>query len=126
MTLQDLGSIGALVATVATLLTLVYPAAQIRQNTRSVRTSAFQNAMRELVETIDVLHRDSDLGRLWFAGARDFDSLAQDERRRLALYLTATMRRYENLLDQARSWIRMGRSSKAYGNPFGSRLLNRA
>ena len=100
MTVQDLGSIGEFVAAIATLITLVYLARQIRQNTRSVRRSAFQEASRDLAECIDLLVRDPELCRIWFAGARDFDSLPKEERQRFGLYLTGVMRRYENLLFQ--------------------------
>ena len=46
MTLDDLGNIGELVAALATVATLAYLALQIRQNTRSLRASAFQDATR--------------------------------------------------------------------------------
>ena len=46
MTLDDLGNIGELVAALATVATLAYLAVQIRQNTRSLRASAFQDATR--------------------------------------------------------------------------------
>ncbi len=102
MTLQDLGSIGEFVAAIATLVTLVYLAAQIRQNTRSVRTSAFQEASRDLAECIDHLSRDPELCRIYLAGAQDFESLTRDERLRFSIYFTGVMRRYENLLYQTR------------------------
>jgi len=101
VTLQDLGSIGEFVAAIGTLVTLVYLALQIRQNTRSVRTSAYQETSRDIAESIDQLARDPELCRIWLAGARDFESLPREERQRFGLYLTAVMRRYENLLYQA-------------------------
>jgi hypothetical protein len=100
VTIQDLGSIGEFVAAIATLATLVYLAIQIRQNTRSIRTSAYQEASRDIAEAIDQLARDPELARIWYAGARDFESLPKEERFRFSLYLTAVMRRYENLLYQ--------------------------
>jgi hypothetical protein len=52
LTIQDLGSIGELIAAIATILTLVYLAAQIRQNTKTVRSST--------------LHQNTDLwSALW-------------------------------------------------------------
>ncbi len=43
MTLQDLGNIGEFVAAIATLITLIYLAAQIRQNTRAVRSASLDS-----------------------------------------------------------------------------------
>ena len=43
MTIQDLGSIGEFVAAIATLITLVYLAIQIRQNSRTLRVTAYQS-----------------------------------------------------------------------------------
>ena len=43
VTIQDLGSIGELVAAAATIATLAYLAAQVRQNTRALRSSTFQS-----------------------------------------------------------------------------------
>ncbi len=102
MTLQDLGSIGEFVAAIATLVTLVYLALQIRHNTRSVRTSAFQEASRDLAESIDHISRDPELCRIYLAGAKDFESLSREERLRFSIYFTGVMRRYENLLHQTR------------------------
>jgi hypothetical protein len=47
MTIQDLGSIGELIAAVATVATLIYLAAQIRQNTSTMKTSAL-NSLHDL------------------------------------------------------------------------------
>lgn len=101
MTLQDLGSIGEFVAAIATLVTLVYLALQIRQNTRSIRTSAYQETSRDIAESIDRLATDPEIARIWLAGARDYESLSREDRQRFGFYLTAVMRRYENLLYQA-------------------------
>jgi len=46
VTIQDLGSIGEFVAALATLATLIYLAAQIRQNTSSLRANAYQDTVR--------------------------------------------------------------------------------
>jgi len=42
LTLQDLGNLGELISAIAVVISLVYLAAQIRQNTKSVRTSTYQ------------------------------------------------------------------------------------
>ena len=50
MTLEDLGNVGEFTAAIATLVTLVYLALQIRQNTRSVRSAAYQSAVASSVQ----------------------------------------------------------------------------
>ena len=42
MTLEDLGNIGEFVAAIAVVVSLLYLAIQIRQNTKTVRTSTYQ------------------------------------------------------------------------------------
>ena len=51
MTLEDLGNLGEFIAAVAVVVSLVYLALQIRQNTRSVRDSAFQAVASSVQET---------------------------------------------------------------------------
>lgn len=55
MTIQDLGSLGELIAAIATVVTLVYLAAQIRQNTNSLKTSAVSS-----LHDVQLLTRDND------------------------------------------------------------------
>ena len=48
MSIQDWGSIGELLAALATLATLIYLAAQVRQNTRALKSATFQNISSEM------------------------------------------------------------------------------
>ena len=67
MTIQDLGSIGELIAAIATILTLVYLAAQIRQNTQTVRSSTLhQNT--ELWSSLWVRLAEPDIARAYVQG----------------------------------------------------------
>ena len=102
VTLEDLGNIGEFVGAIGVVASLVYLAAQIRQNTRSIRASAFEAAQRDLSEAIDLLSSDPELIRIYFDGNRDFESFSQDDRRRYACFMAAFMRRYETLVYQTR------------------------
>jgi hypothetical protein len=51
MSLEDLGNIGEFVAAAAVIVSLIYLAVQIRQNTKSLRASTFQGAIRPSVPT---------------------------------------------------------------------------
>ena len=67
MTIQDLGSIGELIAAIATILTLVYLAAQIRQNTKTVRSSTLhQNT--DLWSALWLRLADPDIARAYAQG----------------------------------------------------------
>jgi len=102
VTIQDLGSIGELVAAIATVATLVYLAVQIRQNTKSVRSAAFQSAQRDLGDKLDSLAQDPELLRVFFDGNRDFESFSREDRRRYATFMVGMFRRYETLLYHTR------------------------
>lgn len=43
MTVEQLGNIGEFVAAIATVITIIYLAFQLRQNTRALKATAFQN-----------------------------------------------------------------------------------
>ena len=45
MTLEDLGNIGEFVGAIAVVMSLLYLAIQIRQNTKTVRTSTYQSVL---------------------------------------------------------------------------------
>lgn len=112
MTIADLGSLGEVVGAVGVIVSLGYLAIQIRQNTRSVRSASFQEAIRDVLEITDVLATDPELARIYWKGLEDFGSLERDERRRFSAYLVGMLRRFENLVYQtqygaldAESWV---------------------
>ena len=43
MSIQELGSLGEFIAAIATIATLAYLAVQVRQNTRALRSSTFED-----------------------------------------------------------------------------------
>jgi hypothetical protein len=73
----------------------------IMQNTQSLRASAFQEALRDQADAMNPLNVDAELNRIWFEGARNFESLSREDQRRFAIYVTSTLRRLENLLYQS-------------------------
>ncbi len=97
MTLQDLGSIGEFVAAIATLATLVYLALQIRQNTRVVRSTAFQQVVDSFSEVSLVISKDRDLTEIFVRGSDGLASLDLVEQRRLRFLLLSYFRRAESV-----------------------------
>ena len=79
MTLQDLGSIGEFVGGAVVVLSLVYLPLQIRQNTRSLRAAAYQEAARSANEWSSLLVRNAELNGLFSKGISDYSSLSVEE-----------------------------------------------
>ena len=100
--LEALGNIGDFLGGLGVVVTLLYLARQIRQNTKSVESAAFQAAMRDVADAVDSLSHDPELSRIVFDGMRDFESFSREDQRRFATYWAALLRRHENLLEQTR------------------------
>jgi hypothetical protein len=100
--MEALGNIGDFLGGIGVVITLIYLAGQIRQNTRSIRTSAFQAAQRDIADKLDGLSNDPELIRIYFDGNHEFESFSQEDRRRYATFMTGWLRRYETLLYQTR------------------------
>ena len=98
--IEALGNIGDFLGGIGVVITLIYLAGQVRQNTRSVRISAFQTAQRDIADKLDGLSHDPELIRIFFDGNHNFESLSKEDRRRYAIFMTGWLRRYETLLYQ--------------------------
>ena len=100
LTLQDLGNLGEFVGSIGVVTSLLYLAIQIRQNTRSVRTSAYQAAVSSSVEMGAGVANTESLAELWMKGAHDYATLEGPERFRFGAYCYSLFRSYENLFYQ--------------------------
>lgn len=98
--METLGNIGDFLGGIGVVITLIYLASQIRQNTQSVRASAFQAAQRDIADKLDGLSNDPELIRIFFDGNHKFESFSKEDRRRYAAFMTGWLRRYETLLYQ--------------------------
>ena len=94
MTIQDLGNIGEFFGGLLVVVSLFYLAMQIRQNTRSLRAAAHQEAVRGANEWSSLLVQDSDLNRLLFQGCRDHSSLTSEELNQFTHLLFIFLRNY--------------------------------
>jgi hypothetical protein len=100
MTIQDLGSIGELIAAVATIATLAYLAVQVRQNTRALRSSTFQQISMDMSLAGDAIARSSDLAAIIIKASAGLSALTPEERVRYHFYLVMTFRRLEAIYVQ--------------------------
>lgn len=100
--IETLGNIGDLLGGIGVIITLLYLANQIRQNTCSMRASAFQTSQRDIADKLDSLSSDPELIRIYFDGNHEFATFSREDRRRYATFMTGLLRRYETLLYQTR------------------------
>ncbi len=100
MTIQDLGSLGELIAAVATVATLVYLAAQIRQNTRALRSSSFHGVTDSFNQVNMRVANDESLARIFRLGSEDLAQLTDDERVRFGFMFLSAFRVFETLYYQ--------------------------
>jgi len=80
MTLQDLGNLGEILAAVGVVVSVLYLAIQVRQNTRSVRASTYQEFSESFRDFRTLLIGDERLGTLWGRGLRSRSELSMPER----------------------------------------------
>lgn len=86
----------------ATIGTLFYLAYQIRQNTRTARSSAYQAASSAITAWSLEMSRDPVLMENFWVGMADPDALDQRTRGQVGLQIQALFRNYENIFYQWR------------------------
>ena len=97
MTIQDLGSIGEFIAAIATLATLAYLAIQIRQNTRALRSTTFEQVSNNLSLTAEVAVTHPEISAILGKSSDGLSNLTQEERVRHHLFNMLTFRRLESI-----------------------------
>jgi hypothetical protein len=80
VTLQDLGNLGELISAIAVVISLAYLAVQIRQNTKSVRTSTYQAILDSSRSDTQLILAHPHLERIYHVGRRDINALTDEER----------------------------------------------
>jgi hypothetical protein len=100
VTIQELGSLGELVAAVATIATLVYLAIQIRQNTKTVRTSTYQAVLDSARSDTELILAHPHLERIYRLGRRDSGELSADDRPVFRMLIGQLLLNYEILFLQ--------------------------
>jgi len=94
LSLNDLGNIGELVAALATVATLAYLALQIRQNTRSLRAGAFQDATRSANDWGALFIDHPETTKLFRNGLSDPNALEPHELTEFTHILETFLRNY--------------------------------
>ena len=99
MTLEDLGNIGEFVGAIAVVMSLLYLAIQIRQNTKTVRTSTYQSVL-ESSHRVNEYLADPQRERLYRMGRKDISHLTEDDRAQFGLLVGQIVGFYEGLFLQ--------------------------
>ena len=105
MTIQDLGSIGELIGAVAVVISLGYLAVQIRQNTKTVRTSTYQAFLDSSRSDTELILAHPHLERIFRLGRRDPNELTDDERPVFRMLLGQLLLNYEIMFLQHRHGV---------------------
>ena len=103
MNLEDLGNVGEFVGAIAVVVSLLYLAIQIRQNTRSLRSSAHQSITVHIAELNRTIVENREIASILERGFRDLALLSDEEQRRFNAYNSARFRHYDNLYYQYRT-----------------------
>ena len=94
MILEDLGNIGDFIGGVLVAISVIYLATQVRQNTKSLRAAAYQEAVRGANEWSNLLVQQKDHNRLLYAGCRDHSSLSPEELNQFTHLIMVFIRNY--------------------------------
>ncbi len=128
MSLGELASIASLVSAVAFVVSVIYVSIQIRNNTRAVRASAFQQVVDSFAGISLDIAKDRNLVDLYLRASKDSASLSELERMQYSLMLQSFLRRAENVffqteihLLQSDHWSGIRESIKAIVDPPGAR-----
>lgn len=89
ISIQDLGSLGELLAAIATIATLAYLAAQIRQNTHTVRASTTTAHIDSLSEFSRLLGQNQELSDLYFDGLSGEEGFNESQKRQFQMLMSS-------------------------------------
>ena len=96
ITIQDLGSVGEFVAAIATLATLAYLAIQVKQNTKSLRASTFQQVSEAMAMNASYVTDNGELAAIALKAATGGDLIPVEGVRYRGLLLMS-IRRLESV-----------------------------
>jgi hypothetical protein len=100
VTIQELGSIGEFVAALATIATIAYLAVQVRQNTRALRSSTFQDLSGGMNKVSEAIATHPDLSMLMVKGSDGLALLTSEEQVRFNFLCVMAFRRFEAVFTQ--------------------------
>ena len=119
------GNIGEFVAAVGVIVSLIYLALQIRQNTSSIRASAFHESAGHAADFNRAIGQEKETAHVFRTGLDGLDRLEDDDDRfRFLMLLLAMFRLYENVFFQHRAGTLSPESWDAWSASLRSILSN--
>jgi hypothetical protein len=104
MTLADLGNLGEFVGAIGVVISLLYLAAQIRQNTKSVRSST-HHASVVAGNAVQLAFAEADAAEITLKAGRAYDELTLEQRFRFTMLMRAFLSFEEDVFIQYREGL---------------------
>jgi len=121
MDFSTLGALAEIVSAVGVIGSLIYVAAQVRHNTRAVRSATHHALVTTRLAYVALVAADPELARIVRIGSEDYGRLDQDERHRFGLVMYYSFSAGENFYYQYRQgaldqeqWERWGATLQGY------------
>jgi hypothetical protein len=100
MNWEAIGAVANVLAAIGVVATLIYLSIQIRQNTKTVRSSSIQNLVQSFSTTAQAAVENEYVIPLLLKANAGGDSLTEEERARLHFWFIMTFRRFEGVYFQ--------------------------
>ncbi len=117
MNWEALGSVGEIVGAIGVIASLIYLAAQIRQNTRSLRAGTYESLSQATASSNTLLISDPEFARIVEIGLGN-ERLPPEDLARFTAYLRMSFRRYDSIFLHYRQGTLPTDAWRAYWNSF--------
>jgi hypothetical protein len=100
MNWDAIGAIGELIGAITVMVTLVYLVIQLKQNTKALKSSTFQEISNVMAQNWEVAIANPDVAELFLKTASGLDALDEKERFLFGAMATMLFRRVETVYTQ--------------------------
>lgn len=100
MNWDAVSAIAEVIGMAAVVVSVLYLAAQVRRQTKEIRTAAIHETTQNYTEAVTP-YLDPQLADLWTRGTKDFDSLSDGERIQMISAFTINLRSFQDAFYQA-------------------------
>ena len=97
-----MGTLAEVVSAVGVIVSLIYVAAQVRHNTRAVRSATHHALVTTRLDYVALVADNPELSRIVRVGSEDYSRLDRDERHRFGLVMYYSFSAGENFYYQYR------------------------
>ncbi len=126
MELQAYTLIAEVVGAVAVVLTLIYLAIQLRQNTKALRTSAYQGMVANSMQILTTLLADPERAQFFLRVQSNPGQITEEDGVRWHWFMLAAFRHWDNLYYQYRTGALETEMWEGYDHLMTNWLQNQA